>query len=244
MTKEKKNVHNWKNHLTLTIKGMQHQIWATSCSPKINLKLSFSKQVVFCSYQRAITTTKTFGLNTTASSEKLVCPFLCGFWQKWRTVWTIFWYKNNSNYLEVKPEVFERDANRNFRLVLNTTMEESGCHQFLLMQRPKFCPSYRMQQSLRIWRNISAFFTKRITLSTDKTERFMQPSCETMWTSHRVFMLNSDFLREKWRRELKKSSIGLIKLLDIYEFFYFALWILYTTWFLFVINLFVRSSTK
>ena len=40
-----------------------------------------------------------------------------------RQTWTLFWSKNDSNYLKVELNVFEKDGNKDFRLVQKLTME-------------------------------------------------------------------------------------------------------------------------
>ena len=44
------------------------------------------------------------------------------------------WSKNDSNYLDVKLKVFEKDDNKEFRLVQNPTMGEADFNQFMQLR--------------------------------------------------------------------------------------------------------------
>ena len=48
-----------------------------------------------------------------------------------RQILTIFWSKNDSNYLDVKLKVFRKDDKKGFRLVQNLTMGEADFNQFM-----------------------------------------------------------------------------------------------------------------
>ena len=47
-----------------------------------------------------------------------------------RQIWTFFWSKNDSNYLDVKLKVFRKDDKKEFRLVQSRTMGEADFNQF------------------------------------------------------------------------------------------------------------------
>ena len=51
-----------------------------------------------------------------------------------RQIWTIFWSKNDSNYLDVKLKVFRKDDKKEFRLVQNLTKEEADFNQFMRLR--------------------------------------------------------------------------------------------------------------
>ena len=59
---------------------------------------------------------------------------LCGHWQLSRQIWTIFWSKNDSNYLDLKFKVFRKDDKKEFRLVQNLTMGEAYLNQFMRLR--------------------------------------------------------------------------------------------------------------
>ena len=44
------------------------------------------------------------------------------------------WYKNDSNYLDVKLKVFKKDDKKEFRLVQNFTMGEADFNQFMRLR--------------------------------------------------------------------------------------------------------------
>ena len=46
-----------------------------------------------------------------------------------------FWFKNASNYLDVKLKVFKKDNNKEFRLVQNLTMGEADFNQFMRLRK-------------------------------------------------------------------------------------------------------------
>ena len=73
-------------------------------------------------------------LNTIASMDKLTCTNYVDFEKCQDKVGWFFWSIKYSNYLVVKLKVFEKDDNRNFRVVQNLTLEESDFKQFLRLR--------------------------------------------------------------------------------------------------------------
>ena len=69
--------------------------------------------------------------NTTASLDKLTCTNYVDFGKCQDTFVQFFWSQNDSNYLDVKLKVFNRDDNKEFRLVQNLTMGEADFNQFM-----------------------------------------------------------------------------------------------------------------
>ena len=54
--------------------------------------------------------------NTTASLDKLTCTDSVAFGKRQYRFGRFSWSKNDSNYLDVKLEVFKKDDNKEFRL--------------------------------------------------------------------------------------------------------------------------------
>ena len=68
--------------------------------------------------------------NTTASLEKLTCTDNGHFGKCKDRFERFFWSKNDSNYLDVKLNVFKEDDNKDFRLVQDLTMEKRDFNRF------------------------------------------------------------------------------------------------------------------
>ena len=69
--------------------------------------------------------------NTTASLDKLTCTDYVDFGKCQDRFGRFSWSKNDSNYLDVKLEVFRKDDKKEFRLVQNLTMGEADFNQFM-----------------------------------------------------------------------------------------------------------------
>ena len=52
-----------------------------------------------------------------------------------RQIWTIFWCRNDSNYLDVKLSVFKRGDDRDFHLNRNLTTGDADFNQFMGLRR-------------------------------------------------------------------------------------------------------------
>ena len=72
--------------------------------------------------------------NTTASFDKLTCTDYvdCGKCQD--KFGRFSWSKNDSNYLDVKINVFRKDDKKEFRLVQNLTVGEADFNQFMRLR--------------------------------------------------------------------------------------------------------------
>ena len=69
--------------------------------------------------------------NTTASLDKLTCTDFVDFGKSSDRLGRISWTKNDSNYLDIKLNVFKReDKNADFRLRQNLSMGEADFNQF------------------------------------------------------------------------------------------------------------------
>ena len=68
--------------------------------------------------------------NTTASLDKRICTDYVDFDKFQDRFGQFSWSKNDSNYLNVKIEVFRKDDKKEFPLVQNLTMGEAAFNQF------------------------------------------------------------------------------------------------------------------
>ena len=69
--------------------------------------------------------------NTTASLNNLTCTDYVDFGKCQDRFGRFSWFKNDSNYLDVKLKVFKKDDNKEFRLVQNLTMGEADFNQIM-----------------------------------------------------------------------------------------------------------------
>ena len=69
--------------------------------------------------------------NAIASLDKLTCTDYLDFGKCQDRFGQFFWSKNDSNYLDVNLYVFEKDDNKELRLVQNLTMGEADVNQFI-----------------------------------------------------------------------------------------------------------------
>ena len=72
--------------------------------------------------------------NTTASLDKLTDTNGVDFDSFQDKFGQLSWYKNGSNYLDVKLEVFREDDNKEFRLVQNLTQGEADFNQLMRLR--------------------------------------------------------------------------------------------------------------
>ena len=72
--------------------------------------------------------------NTTASLDKLTCTDYVDFGKCQDRFGRFSWSKNDSNYLDVKHNVFRKDDKKEFRLVKNLTMGEADFNQFMRLR--------------------------------------------------------------------------------------------------------------
>ena len=59
---------------------------------------------------------------------------LCTIWQRSARFGLFSWSKTDSNYLDVKLKLFNKDDNKEFRLVQNLTMAEADCNLFMRLR--------------------------------------------------------------------------------------------------------------
>ena len=72
--------------------------------------------------------------NTTTSLDKFTCTDYVVFGKCQDRFGRFSWSKNDSNYLDVKLEVFRKDDKKEFRLVQNLTMGEADFNQFMRLR--------------------------------------------------------------------------------------------------------------
>ena len=69
--------------------------------------------------------------NTTASLDKLACTSNVDIGKSQDRFGCFSWSKNDSNYLDVKPKVFKKADNKEFRLVQSLTLGETDFNQVM-----------------------------------------------------------------------------------------------------------------
>ena len=73
--------------------------------------------------------------NNTVSLDKLTCFDYVDIGKCRDSFGGFLWSRNDSNYLDVKLNVFKNDDNKEFRLVQNLTMGEAGFNQFMQLRK-------------------------------------------------------------------------------------------------------------
>ena len=81
-----------------------------------------------------ILTPSLMAYNTTASLDKLTCTEYVTFGNCQDRSGSFFWFKNESNYLDVKLKVFKKDDKKELRLVQNPTTGEADFKQFMRLR--------------------------------------------------------------------------------------------------------------
>ena len=72
--------------------------------------------------------------NSLASLDNLTCTNYVDFGKSQDRFSWFSWSKNDSNYLDVKLEVFKKDDNKEFRLDQNLTVGEADFNQFMRLR--------------------------------------------------------------------------------------------------------------
>ena len=111
----------------------------------------------------------TYGLQNYCFLGQAKLNRLCGLCQKPMQVWTVFWFKNDSKYLDVKLKVFKKDYNKEFRLVQNLTAGDADFNEFMRLrnQLVSAAENYARQKNL--------FPVVKPTFSDDMDEQFKLP---------------------------------------------------------------------
>ena len=74
------------------------------------------------------------GYNISAPLDKLTCSHYVDFAECQDRFGQFSWSKNAFDYLDVKPKVFKRDDNRDFRLVQNITTGDADFKRFMQLR--------------------------------------------------------------------------------------------------------------
>ena len=82
----------------------------------------------------SISSRSTMAYNTTTSFDKLTCTDFVDFGNCQDKFGRLSWSKNDSNYLDLKLNVFSKDDKEGFRLVQNLTMGEADFSQFMRLR--------------------------------------------------------------------------------------------------------------
>ena len=112
--------------------------------------------------------------NTTASLYKLTCADYVDFDKCQDRFGQFFWFKNDSNYLDVKLKFIKKDDNREFQLVQNLTICETNFNHFMRVRnqlviaadkyvREKNMSSVVIPTLSKTWMNNSNWFTRGLT---------------------------------------------------------------------------------
>ena len=72
--------------------------------------------------------------NNSASLDKLTCTDYVDFGKCQDRTGRFSWFKNDSNYLDVKLKVFRKNDKKEFRLVQNLTKGEADFNQFMRLR--------------------------------------------------------------------------------------------------------------
>ena len=125
MTDKGKNLLIWKYRVTLA------NTKAVTYSSQIIFQLSFSKINSLLSATSAQSRSP-MAYNTTKTLEKLACTDYVDFGKSQDRFGRFSWSKNDSNYLDIKLNVFKgEDKNAEFLLRQNLSMGEADLNQFI-----------------------------------------------------------------------------------------------------------------
>ena len=126
-TKKGKRFHKWKCHVTRT----KIDEYISNEMQLQNHSLTFIHKNKSLVSATSILSRSSMAYNTTASLDKLTCTDYVNFGTCQERFGRFSWSKNDSNYLDVKLQVFKKDDNKEFLLVQNLTMGEADVNQFM-----------------------------------------------------------------------------------------------------------------
>ena len=194
-----------------------------------NHSLTFIHKIKSLLSATSILSRSTMAYNTTASLDKLTCTDYVDFGKCQNRFGQFSWSINDSNYLDVKLKVFEKNDNKEFRLVQNLTMGEADFNQFMTLRNHLV----NAAENFATEENLTSMLIPTISKDMDEQLKLAHKGvdvvdwantkicCGTMWTSLRVLMLKSDYLQgsrrtisfnklSMWSINLKNLSIYLI----------------------------------
>ena len=129
MSEKGRNLFLWKCHVTMTKK----HAYISNEMRLQNHSLTFiHKKITSFSYH--ILSRSPMAYNTTASLDKLTCTDYVYFGKCQDIFGQFFWYKNDSNYLDIELKVLKKDDNKEFLLFQNLTMTEAESNQFMRLR--------------------------------------------------------------------------------------------------------------
>ena len=124
---KKRNLLIWKCHVTRT----KRDAYISNEMQLQNHSLTFIHKNKSVLSTTSILSRSPMAYNTTASLDKLTCTDYVDFGKFQVRFGQFSWSENDSNYLDVKINVFKKDDNKEFRPVQNLTMGEAGFNQFM-----------------------------------------------------------------------------------------------------------------
>ena len=130
MTEKGKNLLVWKSHVTMTKK---HAYISNELQLQ-NHSLTFNHKNKSFLLATSILSDSPMAYNTSASFDKLTCTDYVDFGKCQGRFGRLSWSKNDSNYLDVKLNVFKKDDNKEFRLLQNLTMGNVDFIQFMRLR--------------------------------------------------------------------------------------------------------------
>ena len=141
--KKRKRFHTWKCQLTMTEIGNIPLIW--KCHVTVTKNFAYKSKemqlkkhsLTFIHKNKPLPSATSFPSHspmvykTTAHMDKLTFTNYVGFGKCQDRFGQFYWSKNDSDYLEVKLNVFKKDYNKEFQMVEILTVGEAYFNQFM-----------------------------------------------------------------------------------------------------------------
>ena len=239
-TKKGKRFRIWKCHVTMIKKGKNILIWkcnvtlartkAVTYSSQIIVRLSFSKVNSRFS-TTSILSCSPMAYNTIEPLGKLACTDYVDFGKCQDRFGQFSWSKNDSNYLDIKLQVLEReDKNAELRLRPNFSMGEADFNQFIrqrnqlvvapdnFLREKKLYPflqstlSKDMEEQLKLVHKV-------IDVVDCSNRKVFVTMLSERWTTQRALMLKFVYSNGRMRtKSFNKFSMSTINLKNLYIF--------------------------
>ena len=169
--------------------------------------------------------------NTTVSLDKLTCTDYVDFGKHQDRFGQFSWSKTDSNYLDIKLNVFKRedkmqnfDWDRTFQSekLISISLcdkEMNSLWQQTTFSENKMCRQFFNPHYPKTWRSNWNFFTRWLRLWIAPTEGFVWRCCDTMQTTHKPLMLKFVYSDGRRRKEnFSKLCMSAIELTKLYIF--------------------------